>query len=59
MLLDEVKKRKRAVKISDTINSINGVPMSDFAKELSDEWVKGTISDSKMIELLINAHSKR
>ena len=58
MLLDENKKKTRAVKIADAINNINGVPVSDFAKDLSDKWVQGTISDSKMIELLINAHSK-
>lgn len=54
----EIQKRKRAVKIADAISSINGVPISDFAKELSDKWVQGNVSDSQMIETLVNAHKQ-
>ena len=54
----EIQKRKRAVKIADAINGIEGVPVSAFAKDLSEKWVQGTISDSQMIEMLINAHRK-
>lgn len=54
----EIQKRKRAVKIADAISSINGVPISDFAKELSDKWVQGNVSDSQMIETLVNAHKR-
>ena len=54
----EIQKRKRAVKIADAINCIEGVPVSDFAKDLSDKWAQGTISDSQMIEMLVNAHRK-
>ena len=54
----ELEKRKRAVKIADAINGIEGVPVSDFAKELSEKWVRGIISDSQMIEMLVNAHKK-
>ena len=58
MSLTEYKKRKRAMKIADAISSINGVPVSDFAKELSDKWVQGNVSDSQMIETLVNAHKR-
>lgn len=54
----EIQKRKKAVKVADAINGIEGVPVSNFAKELSDKWVQGTITDSQMIEMLINAHRK-
>ena len=54
----EIQKRKRAVEIADAINGIEGVPVSDFAKDLSDKWAQGTISDSQMIEMLVNAHRK-
>ena len=54
----EFEKRRRAIKIADAINGIEGVPISDFAKELSDKWAQGTISDSQMIEMLVNAHRK-
>ena len=58
MLSIEIQKRIRAVKIADAINSIEGVPVSDFAKDLSDKWVQGDISDSQMIEMLISSHKK-
>lgn len=54
----EMEKRKRAVKIADAINDINGVQVSKFAKELSKKWVEGTISDSEMIEKLVKAHKR-
>ena len=54
----EIKKRKRAVKIADAISNINGVPISDFAKELSQKWAEGTISDSEMIEEIVNSHKR-
>lgn len=54
----EIQKRKRAVKVADAINSIEGVPVSAYAKELSEKWTQGIISDSQMIELLVNAHKK-
>ena len=54
----EIQKRKRAVKIADAISGINGVPISNFAKELSDKWIEGNISDSQMIETLVNSHKR-
>lgn len=54
----EIQKRIRAVKIADAINGIEGVSLSDFAKDLSDKWVQGNISDSQTIEMLVNAHRK-
>ena len=54
----EVQKRLRAVKIADAINGIEGVPVSNFAKDLSNKWAQGVISDSQMIEMLVNAHRK-
>ena len=54
----EIQKRNKAVKIADAINDINGVPVSDFAKELTKKWAEDTISDSKMIEKLIDKHKQ-
>lgn len=59
MLSDAIEKRKRAVKIADAINSINGVSVSEFAKELSDKWSQGIITDSEMKEMLISVHKKQ
>ena len=54
----EIQKRQRAVKIADAISGIEGVPVSDFAKDLSDKWAQGTISDSQMIKTLVNIRRK-
>lgn len=54
----EIQKRRRAVKIADAINGIEGVPVSTYAKDLSEMWSQGIISDSQMIEMLVNAHKK-
>ena len=31
-------KRKNAIKVADALNSIEGVPVSDYAKDLSEKW---------------------
>lgn len=33
-------KRKTAIKLADTLNDIEGVPVSAYARELSDKWAK-------------------
>lgn len=48
------KKRKRAVKIANAVNSIEGVPASESSKLLSDRWSNGEISIEQMrAELLM------
>lgn len=54
----QIQKRRRAIKIADAVNSIEGVQVSDYAKELSMQWADGTISAAQMKELLIQAHRK-
>ena len=51
-------KRQIAVKLADAINLIEGVPVSDFAKELSDKWAKSEITSGEMKAQLINKHKK-
>lgn len=38
-------KRKTAIKLADTLNNIEGVPVSAYACELSDKWAKGEITE--------------
>lgn len=52
------RKRLTAVKVADTLNIIEGVPVSPYAKELSDKWTKGEISGAEMKAKLIAAHKK-
>ena len=49
-------KRITAIKVADTLNKIEGVPVSDFARELSAKWAKGEITGSQMKAALIAAH---
>lgn len=56
--MSPIEIQRRAVKIAYAINCIEGLPVSDFAKDLSEKWAQGTISDSQMIEMLINTHRK-
>ena len=46
-------KRTTAIKVADALNSIEGVPVSAFAKELSAKWAKGEITAA-----LIAKHKK-
>ena len=51
-------KRITAIKVADTLNKIEGVPVSDYARELSEKWAKGEITGSQMKAALIAAHKK-
>ena len=51
-------KKFSAIKVADTLNKIESVPVTDFARELSIKWAKGEISGEEMKELLIAAHRK-
>ena len=54
----QLQKRQRALKIADALNSIEGVPVTAYAKELSKQWADGSISAAQMKELLISSHRK-
>ena len=51
-------KRTAAVKVADTLNSIEGVPVTSFAKELSAKWAKGEITGAQMKAALLAKHRK-
>lgn len=51
-------RKEQAVKLADALNSIEGVPVTDFAKELSQRWVDGEITDKEMKEALLQHHRK-
>lgn len=52
------KKRINAVKVADALNSIEGVPVTDFAKNLSEKWSKGEITGEEMKKALLEKHRK-
>ena len=51
-------KRTIAIKVADALNSIEGVPVSAFAKELSAKQAKGEITGADMKAALIAKHKK-
>lgn len=51
-------KRKSAIKLADTLNKIEGVPVSEYARQLSEKWAKGEITGQQMKEALIALHKK-
>ena len=52
------RKRRAAVTVADTLNKIEGVPVTEFAKELSSKWVNGEITGTQMKAMLIQKHKK-
>ena len=51
-------KRVSAIKLADTLNKIEGVPVSEYARYLSEKWAKGEISGEEMKAALIAVHKK-
>ena len=51
-------KRTAAIKVADALNMIEGVPVSAFAKELSEKWAKGEITGADMKVALIAKHKR-
>lgn len=54
----EITKRQNAVMVADALNKIEGVPVTDFARELSFKWAKGEITGAEMKAALIAVHRK-
>ena len=53
-----LNRRIAAVKAADVINAIEGVPVSDYAKDLSTRWARGEITDQQMKAALLASHRK-
>ncbi|MFI3169942.1 MAG: hypothetical protein R3Y06_08365 [Faecalibacterium sp.] len=51
-------KRHKAVKVADSINKIEGVPVSAKARNLSARWANGEISEHEMKQALLDAHRR-
>ena len=58
--MDQQTRRRRiaAVKAADAINAIEGVPVSDYARNLSDRWARGEITGEEMKSALLDYHRK-
>lgn len=47
-----------AIKTADAINAIKGVPVSDYARSLSDRWIKVEITDDEIRTALLEHYRK-
>ncbi len=54
----EQKRRIPAIKTADAINAIEGAPISDFARKLSNSWAKGELTDEQVQEALWTYHQQ-
>lgn len=52
----DISLRLASVKTADAINAIEGVPVSQYAKELSLKWARGEITGEQMRHLLLSYH---
>lgn len=58
MAISIQNKRKTAVRVADTLNKIAGVPVTEFAINLSQKWINGEVTGEEMKSALIAAHKK-
>lgn len=56
MTYKDIRRRVTAVKTADAINAIEGVPVSQYAKELSLKWARGEITGAQMKQRLWAHH---
>ncbi len=54
----DLNKRKRAVKISKAINSIEGVPVSEKTENVFSQWADGKITGEQMKAQIIQMYSR-
>ena len=50
------EKRIAALKTADAINAIEGVPISQYAKELSEKWARGELTEEQIKAALNEYH---
>ena len=48
MAPQKIAQRKRAMRVADAVNKIEGVPVRSYAIELSNAWSEGKITGAQM-----------
>ena len=51
-------RRLRAVRIANAVNKVEGVPVTETARQLSAQWVRGEISGEAMRSALLAKHRR-
>lgn len=58
MTVEAKNRRIQAVKLADALNAIEGVPVSSYAKMLSQSWVRGELTGEQMKKALLLSHRR-
>ncbi len=58
MTAAQINRRIAAVKTADAINAMEGVPVSRYARTLSQSWARGEITGAQMKQALWASHEK-
>lgn len=58
MTVEARNRRIQAVKLADALNAIEGVPVSDYAKTLTQFWLDGVMTGDQMKSALLAFHQK-
>ena len=58
MTVEMKSRRAQAVKLADALNAIEGVPVTEYAKMLSQCWAEGQMTGEQMKEALLASHRK-
>lgn len=58
MTIAAKERRIQAVKLADALNAIEGVPVSEYAKMLSQRWANGDLTGEQMKEALLASHCR-
>lgn len=53
-----INRRIAAVKAADAINAIEGAPVCDYARDLSNRWARGEITGVEMKAALLDYYRK-
>ncbi len=56
MAPQKIAQRKRAMRVADAVNKIEGAPVRSYAIELSNAWCEGKITGAQMKEALLKSH---
>lgn len=52
-------RRLAAIKVADAINAIEGAPVSDYVRGLSDRWARGEITGDEMKTALLDYYRQK
>ena len=56
MAPQKIAQRKRAMRVADAVNKMEGIPVRSYAIELSNAWCEGKITGAQMKEALRKSH---